>query len=117
MDFNILIPSISKTLDFKVNSKEDEARLSQKLMNALAEYTHVIKSLKDLGVQHTELEERHDIATKKLKLAEDLIIDLVFDSNLSSIVKNKNKRVMTDHEISINPINRSIRYNLNKVCH
>ena len=108
MDFNILIPSIAKTLKMASKTTEDISRLSHKLMNVLAEYNHVIKSLKILRDEYAELSDNYDEKCKKLKVTEELLVGLTVNKKISKIVTAKIKKVFADHDVKI--VNQKIKY-------
>ena len=117
MDFNILIPSIAKTLGMPINTKEQVGELSHALMNWLSKHKILLDGLdqayKDLKESRDETREIHLEYTTKantLSLAESVIIELVKGKELSGIVKEKNKKVVSAHGVEVDHINKCLTY-------
>ena len=81
----------------------NQAKLSQELMNYLADHKTVIAGLEGA---------RNEIEKIKYKLwsAERVINDLTKGESLSGIVKEKNKVVVDKRGISIDYINKCLTY-------
>ena len=110
MDFNILIPSIAKTLGMPTDTKEQVGELSHKLMNYLAEHRMVSDGL-DEAFENAKIEAlKLGVKTANLNAAEKALIELMGGESLSGIVKEKNKAVIASHGIKRDYINKCMIY-------
>lgn len=101
MDFNILIPSIAKTLDMPVRNNEDVGRLSHRLMNFLAEHKSALAAIASYEKLTEDMTKKNTDLHNKLLVTEKIIVDLASTKKLSKIVKAKNKKIIDVHGVKI----------------
>ena len=110
MNLNIPPESAGKTLDMPFSTEIERGHLSHKVMDVLSEYNLVCSSLETIRKEQDELIEKHNTLGFNNSLAEKALIDLTLNPKLSSIVKSKNKKVISTHNIKINYFPKEILY-------
>lgn len=110
MDFNILIPSIAKTLDMQAGTKEQLQLLGRRLMNVLAEVKHKHKSLDEAQALHKQATDKIIATTKTLAIADKVIIELTKSTSLSDEERLKNMVVISPHIVKIDYENDRVIY-------
>ena len=110
MDFNIVVPSIAKTLGMPAETSEDLALLSQELMNVLAKNKPRVEALAGAEETIKELMAENETIKSHLNTAEKTLAALMVGPELSNIVKDKNIKIVNNNGIKIDYINQRMDY-------